>query len=460
MRFSRLAIVTVGHFAFQVHQDSSPRPDNAVMLTMVNSFMTSLLAGRPDTLQFPSSWWDKSPKSATSTIYQALVNVDFLLIPVHEDSVYFVWLPALRQHFAGMFQREQPQAVPAATAFPNKQNNVCNALTGDSSALPLCTAAASPSEQNSQRFCKDCTTAEIVLIRGVGAAMDTDTCTFQPADRAAQTLRANLSHRDDQGDTQVSLLLRVHCCGQNLCVTVSELAGSFQPSVSDTYVVQTVHISMQAASSGEAIPLVLYLRQSQEPHQLQARNIQVRQAAHRIAHDHTHRDIAADPEMRLEGGAGGTGAVDMKGLHISEKRHDLETVAQADEDLVLSRLFPGSNALSQGTTFELKRYVDRCYKNNETQLSTLSFDGCSGDPVLFKGQLLGRPDEKVTLQCSAVVNITAIRRTRCEKLFGVSPKKMSKMWAKDTPQYVVARNRYISHDVKLCRAPAHVSVAM
>ena len=54
--FSRLAIVTVGHFAFQVHQDSSPRPDNAVMLAMVNSFMTSLLAGRPDTLQFPSSW--------------------------------------------------------------------------------------------------------------------------------------------------------------------------------------------------------------------------------------------------------------------------------------------------------------------------------------------------------------------------------------------------------------------
>lgn len=130
-------------------------------------------------------------------------------------------------------------------------------------------------------------TADNVLIRGGGAAMDTDTCTFQPADRAAQTLRANLSHRDEQGDTQVSLLLHVHRCGQNLCVTVGELAGSFRPTVSDTYVVQTAHLSMQAASSGVPIPLVLYLRQSQEPHQLQARDIQVRQAAHRIAHD-TH----------------------------------------------------------------------------------------------------------------------------------------------------------------------------
>lgn len=244
------------------------------------------------------------------------------------------------------------------------------------------------------------------------------------------------------------------------CVTVIELSGSFQPSVSDKYVVQTVHISMCATSSGEEIPLVLYLRQSQEPHQVQARDIQVRQAAHRIAHDHARRDIAADPKIKLEAGAPGTGAVDLEGLHISEKKHELETVAQVDEELVLSSLFPGSNALSQGTTFELKRYVDRCYKNNETQLDTLSFDGLRSDPVLFKGQLLGRHDEEVALQCRAVVSVTAFRRIRCEKLIGVSAKKMSKLWAKDTPQHVVARNRYISHDVKLCRAPAKISVEM
>lgn len=457
--FSRLAIVTDGHFAFQVHQDSFARPDNDVMLEMVSSFMESLLAGYPDTLQFPSSWWDKSPKLAISWIYQILVNSEYLLVPVYEDSVYFIWLPPLWQHFAGRFQRKHLKAEPAAIASLNGPNNVCDTLPGDSSAVRLCTAAASPSQLNPQRFCKDCTTAQILSVRGTGLAMDTDTCTFQPADRAAQTLRATLSHRDEQGDTQVSLLLRLFQCGQKLCVTMSELAGSFQPSGSDTYVVQAVHISMQAASSGEAIPLVLYLQQSQEPHQLQARNIQVRQAAHRIAHDYTHRDVAADPKLRAEAGPG-TGGVEAEGVHVSEKKHDLELVAQVDEDLVLSRLFPGSNALSQGTTIELKRYVDRCYKNNETQLSTLSFDGYSGDPVLFKGQLLGRADEKVTLQCSAVVNITAIRRTRCEKVFGVNSKKMSKLWGRETPQDVVARNRYISHDVKLCRAPAHISVDM
>lgn len=72
----------------------------------------------------------------------------------------------------------------------------------------------------------------------------------------------------------------------------------------------------------------------------------------------------------------------------------------------------------------------------------------------------GRHDEEVALQCRAVVSVTAIRRTRSEKLIGVSAKKMSKLWAKDTPQHVVARNRYISHDVKLCRAPAKISVEM
>ena len=62
-----------------------------------------------------------------------------------------------------MFHREPPQAVPAVTAFPSEQNNDCNTLTGDSSALPVCIAAASPSQQNPQKFCKDCTTTEIVL---------------------------------------------------------------------------------------------------------------------------------------------------------------------------------------------------------------------------------------------------------------------------------------------------------
>ena len=74
---------------------------------------------------------------------------------------------------------------------------------------------------------------------------------------------------------------------------------------------------------------------------------------------------------------------------------------------MLSKLFCTSDFVSQGITIQLKKYIDRCYKSNETQLSTLSFDGRGRDPVLFKGKLLGRPDEEVKLKCNAVVNISS-----------------------------------------------------
>ena len=221
---------------------------------------------------------------------------------------------------------------------------------------------------------------------------------------------------------------------------------------------QSVHVSIEAESSGEPIPLVVYLQQSQEPCQLQSRDIKTVRAAHRVAHDHTHRDISGDPKMRVEGGAPGTAAIQAEGVHIGEKKHDLEVIAKADEELVLSRLFSNSDALSQGTTIELKRYIDRSYKNNETQFSTLSFDGWGDDPVLFKGQLLGRLDAVLNLQCSAVVNIGAIKKSKSEKLRRASPNKISTLWAKAAPQQVISTDRYISQDVKLCKAPAKISV--
>ena len=60
--------------------------------------------------------------------------------------------------------------------------------------------------------------------------------------------------------------------------------------------------------------------------------------------------------------------------------------------------------------------MDRSYKISETQFSTLSFDGWVEDPVLFKGQHVGRLDAVVNLQCSTVVNIGAIKKSKPEKL--------------------------------------------
>ncbi len=220
---------------------------------------------------------------------------------------------------------------------------------------------------------------------------------------------------------------------------------------------QSVHISVEAESGGEPIPLTVYLQQSQEPHQLQSRDIKTVRAAHRVAHDHTHRDISADPKAKLEAGASRTAALEAEGMHVSENKHDLEIIAQADEELVLSRLFSKSDALPQGTNIELKRYVDRAYKNNETQFSTLSFNGWNEDPVLFKGQLMGGSDG-VTLRCSDVVIIGAIKKSKPQKLLRANPNKLSKWWASVTPQKVVSSVRYISQDVKLCRVLAKISV--
>ena len=426
----------------------------------MDSFMAHLLAGSADTLDFPSSWWDNSPESATSDIRQRLTDAGYLIIPAFEDSVYFIALSALQRHFVGYFHLGQQQAATGATGLEANQGNLSSTQPGNSSAFPLSTTAAStPGQPPKAPCCKDCTTAHLASITGHGIVMDKDQCTFQPGNnQAAKTLRAILTRLDELGQTTVKLLLRVYCCGQNLCITLIEASGNFQSLVKDKYLVQSVHVSIEAESSGEPIPLVVYLQQSQEPCQLQSRDIKTVRAAHRVAHDHTHRDISGDPKMRVEGGAPGTAAIQAEGVHIGEKKHDLEVIAKADEELVLSRLFSNSDALSQGTTIELKRYIDRSYKNNETQFSTLSFDGWGDDPVLFKGQLLGRLDAVLNLQCSAVVNIGAIKKSKSEKLRRASPNKISTLWAKAAPQQVISTDRYISQDVKLCKAPAKISV--
>ncbi|DBA79611.1 TPA: hypothetical protein ACH3X1_008296 [Trebouxia sp. C0004] len=395
-------------------QGDSQTKDITLMPSVMDGFMARLLAGSPDTLDFPSSWWDNSPESATSDICQRLTDAGYLIIPAFEDSVCFIALSALQRHFVGNFQRGQQQATTGATGLKANQGNLSSTQPGNRSASPLSTAAAStPGQPPKAPCCKDCTMALLASITGHGAVMDRDQCSFQPGDnQAAKTLRAILTRLDEVGQTTVKLLLRVYCCGQNLCITLIEASGDFQSLVKDRYLVQSVHVSIEAESSGEPIPLAVYLQRSQEPCQLQSCDIKTVRAAHRVGHDLAHRDIAGDPKQETRSGI----------------------IAKADEELVLSRLFSNSDALSQGTTIELKRYIDRSYNNNETQFSTLSFDGWGDDPVLFKGQLLGRLDAAVKLQCSAVVNIGAMKKKKSEQLLRANPSKTSKLWAKVAPQ--------------------------
>lgn len=130
-------------------------------------------------------------------------------------------------------------------------------------------------------------------------------------------------------------------------------------------------------------------------------------------------------------------------MSTSLHKHGVETLAQAEEEVVLSRLYSNSDALPQGATIQLMKYTDHCYKNNETQLSTLSFDGWSHDPVLYKGQS-GRLRQTVTLHCSAVVNVATIRKSTTNKALNRPPK----IFAKSTPQDVVSVDRYSDHNVE------------
>ena len=145
-------------------------------------------------------------------------------------------------------------------------------------------------------------------------------------------------------------------------------------------------------------------------------------------------------------------------VHVGEKQHDTEVLAKADEEIVLSRLFCNSDAFSQGTSIQMKRYLDRCFKCNETQTSTLSFDGWSDDPVLFKGEVYGPPDDVVQIKCSAVVNIAAVKKSQAGRVASFQKLANPKKWfARTAPQEVAVKDRFVEKDLKLCKVPAVIS---
>lgn len=157
-----LAVVNAGYCDLQgLHNDYQTK-DTTLMTSVMDSFMARLLAGSPDTLDFPSSWWDNSPQSATSDICQRLTDAGYLIIPAFEDSVYFIALSALQRHFVSCFQRGQPQAATGATSLEANQGNLRSTQPCNTSAFPQSTAAASTPEQPPKApCCKDCTMAHL-----------------------------------------------------------------------------------------------------------------------------------------------------------------------------------------------------------------------------------------------------------------------------------------------------------
>ena len=243
-----------------------------------------------------------------------LEAVGYMKISVYEDCAYFAAVLAFQRLFQGTPQHDQQQASQNSASPSAQQGSSGNLQPDSGSVFPPRATADNSGQIPVVLCCKDCTHVHLVPIKGcddisereiadaLGREGTDDSCTYQPAPPAtARTLRAILHHKEAQvGSATVKILLRVQRCQQFLCITLSEASGSFFPSPShqqlhsaatDKYLVHSIHITIEAASHGEPIPLTVYLQQKREPQRLQSRVIKSMQPSGRIAHDYTHRPI-------------------------------------------------------------------------------------------------------------------------------------------------------------------------
>lgn len=121
---------------------------------------------------------------------------------------------------------------------------------------------------------------------------------------------------------------------------------------------------------------------------------------------------------QLKGGGGpGTADVDAGGV-TAHRISDNDKLADADEDLVLTRFIVNSNAFPIGTAFQLRRYADQCAKNEENldDMSILTFNGAS-DPILLRGDV-STDDHSIVLYCKAKLDVAVIKSSTLGVLRG------------------------------------------
>ncbi len=214
----------------------------------------------------------------------------------------------------------------------------------------------------------------------------------------------------------MTLKCKVRLCANMLCITIHHASGWSESATSATHIVEAVHICFEAESAEGEIDLALHLYQEQEPHQPQARTVTEPPATRRVEQKHHRWDVEATGKLK-GGGGPGTADVDAGGV-TAHRISDNDKLADADEDLVLTRFIVNSNAFPIGTAFQLRRYADRCAKNEENldDMSILTFNGAS-DPILLRGDV-STDDHSIVLYCKAKLDVAVIKSSTLGVLRG------------------------------------------
>ncbi len=395
----------------------------------VGEILQVLDAEKSDAWNFSSAWWNCQPDQVTDAIHASLTWAGYVITSSYNDGVQYVSISAIRQHgqeaatvsdqqsSPGPSDADQSQDKPATDRFrPPTPGN-------QPGTVPLTDTEGEMGSGKPPTYCKDCKGVPYAKLRGDDSCAEDgqNSCTFKPSNTAADTVRVTLKQQHSTEESgMMTLLCKVRRCPDMLCTTILEASGGLELTTSEKqHIVESVHISFEAESARGPIALTAYLHQQQEPHQPQARTVRGPPAARRVVHEHPHWDVGATGRLKA---GGGPGVADLDAGEVNAQRvRDDDKLAEAEEKLVLTRLSINSDAFLCGTTFQLRRYTDRCAQNKENldEMSNLTFNGAGDDPILLKGEV-SADDHSIVLYCKAKLTVAVIKRSTGDMLRGKS----------------------------------------
>ena len=398
--------------------------DDAVL----DEILGVLRTDKSDAWFLASAWWNCQPDQVTDAIDASLTSAGYVMTPSYGDGVQYVSTSALLQHGheAAAVSGQQSSSGPSGADQSNAQTaaNGFRPHTPDSQPehLPLTATKLHSGSDEHANYCKDCKSVPYAKLSGEDsdAQDEQNSCTFNPPNRGACSLKVTLKRKHStEGSGCMTLICQVRRCPNMLCITILQASGWSESATSEKHIVESVHISFEAEAEERPIALATYLHQQQEPRRPQARTVKGAPAACRVEHEHHHWDVEGTTRMKA---GGGPQAVDVDAGELNAQRvRDDDRLANAEEELVLTRLIKNSDAFPHATTFQLRRYTDRCVKNKENldEMSNLTFNGASDDPILLKGEV-SADDHLIVLYCTAKLNVAVIKRSTGDMLRGKS----------------------------------------
>jgi len=391
---------------------------------VLDEILGVLRADKSDAWTFSSAWWNRQPDQVTDAIDASLTSAGYVMTPSYGDGVQYVSISALRQHgheattVSGQKSSLDPSGADQSDVEPAANEFRPHTPDNQPEHSPLTATKLQVGSDKCPTYCKDCKDLPYSKLRGVNSHAEDgqNKCTFDPPNRGARLLGVSLKQQHStEGSGFMTLRCQVCRCPKMLCITILQASGWSESATSEKHIVESVHISFEAESEEGPIALATYLHQQQEPHQPQARTVKGPPATCRVVHEHHHWDVGGT--MRLKAG-GGPQAVDVDAGELNAQRlRDDDKLADAEEELVLTRLSMNSDAFPHGTTFQLRRYIDRCAENKENldEMSNLTFNGASDDPILLKGEV-SADDHSIVLYCKAKLNVAVIKRSTRDML--------------------------------------------